>query len=725
MSTQLTPSINVNRKPVWIALVLLLLFLGLMIISLTYSYQQSSADKKRITLAADLTLLSQQLRTSTISTIKSNTGSFSQIEAQKGEFSKKLNDLLNEENNHSFGLSKDNLDDVRLNWDSYKNLLEDILQHQDAVKKTHAYGETVYRTLPTLQVAAEQIVLRLEQDHDGIGQLNIAISQLILLQKLQNSLLLMLEGRNDVHTVIQEFSRNTSMLVDKLDTLLRGNKKKNIKAVSNPGARFYLEKIEKQFGHLSEKIGALLDNATMLQQIYTSVNRSEVIGKKLFEATASLKEKIANREESLEFISMAGYLFAALSILSLSALAYALFYDHRKHLQLTQKENRRNQEGITHLTNSMTALSQGDLTISARVSPDITGPIAGAFNHTVKALRDLVTKIDATCSRLNNYAQQADKTAGDLSQSSKNQSSELLSASSAINQIAENVEQVSIFATNSAIVAKKSFMISREGANTVRETLSGMHAIREQVQITAKRIKRLSESSQEVSHISRLMNEIAEQTQVLALNASIQMSSAGDTGNGFGGVAEDVQLLARKAATTSKKADVLVNTMQADTQKTVAAMEETIAHVVKGTTSAEDAGRALSDVEVESSRIAKLMINIANVTKKQSNLSKQAQGKMVSIQNITLESFERVNETTELINSLTKTANELQVSVYRFRLPTMERAHQESSSVESQPAVKSQAEIESQQNKEPSYDQVLENTRPLNNSTKKKKLSVF
>jgi twitching motility protein PilJ len=670
MSTQFSPSLSVNRKPVWIALSLLLLFVALMIASFTYSIRQSSADKNRINLAADLTLLSQQLRTSTISTIKSNTGSFLQIESQKNEFHQKLNALLVEERK-SFAISHDNLDDVRINWESYVNLLEDILQHKEAVNKTHAYAETVYDTLPALQVAAEQIVLRLEQKNDGVEQLNIAISQLILLQKLQNSLLLMLEGRNDVQTVIKEFSQNTVKFDNKLDILLRGNKKLGVKAVSNQGARFYLEKIEKQFGNLSEQIGALLDNATILQQIYTSVNRSEVLGGHLFEATAQLKKRISKRNNILGYISMAGYLLGLLSLLSLAALAYALFYDHRKRLRLTEEENEKKQKGIMHLTGKMTALSQGDLTISARVTYDIMGSIGDSFNNTVDALRDLVTKINITSSRLTDYAHQADKTAADLSQASKEQSNEVLSASSAINQIAESVQKVSIFTANSSAVANKSLGLSQQGTNTVRETLEGMNAIREQVQITAKRIKRLSESSQEVSHISQLMNEIAEQTQVLALNASIQMSSAGDAGKGFGGVAEDVQLLAKKAVAVSKSTEVLVNTMQLDTQKTVVAMEETIAHVVKGTSTAEKAGKALSDVEMESARIAKLMMNIAKVTKEQSQLSRRTQQKMVSIQDITLQAFERVSETTELINSLTSTANELQVSVYRFKLPNM------------------------------------------------------
>lgn len=648
---------------------MLLLFLTVMISSFTYSYRQSSADKNRIDLVADLNLLSQQLLTSTISTVKSNTGSFDKLESQKEQFEKKFTLLEEREANHSFLIVHDNLDDVRMTWKPYQNRLNEILQYKDAVKMTHSYAEIVYDTLPALQVASEQVVLRLEQQNEGVEQLNIAISQLILLQKLQNSLLLMLEGRNDVEGVIKEFSSNITKLDDKLDLLLRGDSEMKIKAVSNTSARFYLEEIERQFGGLSEQVSALLDNATMLQKIYNSVDRSEVLGNDLFAATSALKGDIVMREGDLEYISLAGYFFGALSVVSLLSLAYALVHDHRERLRITEEENVRNQDAIMHLMNRMTALSQGDLTVSARVTQDLTGSIADAFNFTVEALRELVTKINGTSDRLTNYALKADKTAEDLSSASKEQSSEVVTASSAINKIADNVERVSAYASNSAVVAKKSFAISRQGADTVRETLHGMHAIREQVQVTAKRIKRLSESSQEVSHISHLMNEIAEQTQVLALNASIQMSSAGDAGKGFGGVAEEVQLLAKKAVNTSRKADVLVKTMQMDTQKTVAAMEETISHVVSGTTSAENAGKALSDVETESARIAKLMMNIAKVTKEQLELSKRTQNKMGSIQEITLQAFERVSETTELINSLTSTANELQVSVYRFKLP--------------------------------------------------------
>lgn len=662
-------SLSISRKSVWISLALLLLLLTLMILSFSYSYRQSLADNLRLKTVSDMSLLSQQLLTSTVITVKSDSGSFERLERQKNEFQRKFTELETLLSESSFAVKIDSLDEVRLNWKPFYSQLDNILKHRTAINSTYAFAETIYEALPSMQLAAEQTVLRLERNSNNTEQLKLAISQLILLQKLENNLLLMIEGRGNVEGVINSFSVQVLKFDEKLNLLLKGSRQKGLAAVSDQEALFYLEAISSKFEELGREIRALLDSATSLQRIYDSVNAGEGYGEQLFQAVRSMHVQIGKRKRSSQLINLSGYLFAALSFFSLIWLAYALFHDHREQLRKTTEENETNQRGIMHLMNRMTALSQGDLTVSARVTNDITGSIADSFNYTVDELRELVTKINTTSGLLNDYAQRADKTADELSDASKAQSNEVVSASTTIGTIAKNVEQVATYAVNSAEVAQKSLTISRQGAQTVRETLSGMHAIREQVQVTAKRIKRLSESSQEVSHISQLMNEIAEQTQVLALNASIQMSSAGDSGKSFGGVAEEIQLLAKQAANTSRKAEIFVNTMQMDTQKTVAAMEETIAHVVKGTQTAEDAGRALVAVESESDRIASLMMNIARVTQEQLDLSKLTRKKMVSIQEITLQAFERVSETSQLINSLTTTANELQVSVYRFKLP--------------------------------------------------------
>ena len=670
MSTLSSDLIKRSHKPVWVAIAFLLLFIVLMIGSFSYSYSQTALDNKRITLIADLNLLSQQLSTTTLKAVKSGNDSFSELEQQKRAFKDKFK-LLRQLNEDSSIAKNDALDGLRLSWVSYEDNLEYILKFKSAINDTHTYAETVYVALPKIQRTAEQVILRMEKEKSETKQLNIAISQLILLQKIQNNLLLMLEGKNDVENLIEGFVKNIMRFDAKLKDLLGGSREKKLNAVDNNAIRFYLLDMEKQFNGLSEQISELLDNATLMQTVSDAVESGIGLGETLFSQTQLLKNKVDNRAIVISNVSIAGYAFGIFAFISLLGLTYALLYDHRERLRFTEEENENNQEAIMHLMSRMTSLSQGDLTVVAKVSSGVTGSIADVFNYTIESLRGLVTQINGTSEQLNAYAQQANQTAENLLAASQEQSDEVTDASVAINTITENVKRVADYTVNSAHVAKKSLEISRQGADTVRETLDGMHAIREQVQVTAKRIKRLSESSQEVSHISQLMNDIAEQTQVLALNASIQMTSVGDAGKGFGGVAEEVQMLAKKAAATSRKADVLVRTMQSDTQETVTSMEETITHVVQGTTAAENAGKALEEVESESARIAKLMANIAKVTKDQEDLALRSKDKMLSIQELNLQAFERVNETTEMINNLTSASNELQVSVYRFKLPTL------------------------------------------------------
>jgi hypothetical protein len=237
MSTLSSDLIKRSRKPVWFAIAFLLLFIVLMIGSFSYSYSQTALDNKRITLIADLNLLSQQLSTTTLKAVKNGNDSFSELERQRRAFKDKFK-LLQQLNEGSSITKNDVLDGLRLSWTSYAENLEYILKFKSAINNTHTFAETVYITLPKIQRTAEQVVLRMEKERSSMEQLNIAISQLILLQKLQNNLLLMLEGKNDVANLIQGFVKNTISFDEKLKDLLGGNREKKLSAVDNKAIRF-------------------------------------------------------------------------------------------------------------------------------------------------------------------------------------------------------------------------------------------------------------------------------------------------------------------------------------------------------------------------------------------------------------------------------------------------------------------------------------------------------
>ena len=333
------------------------------------------------------------------------------------------------------------------------------------------------------------------------------------------------------------------------------------------------------------------------------------------------------------------------------------------------------QKAIMRLLDEMGSLADGDLTMRATVSEDVTGAIADAVNYAVDALRNLVVRMDATSHRLTRFAQDADGRVNQLAEASTRQARDIAVASTAIATMTQSIQKVSRNASSSAEVARKSQEISQAGAKTVRATIEDMVAIREQIQATSKRLKRVGESSQEVGDIVRLMNEIAEQTNILALNASIQTTAGASTGNsgGFRRLADEMQQLAQQAAGASRKIDVLIRTMQADTHEVMASMEETTAKVVDGARNAGAAGDALDEVENVTIGLVRLIGNISEAAGKQTDMAGQVSSTMQAIQETTLQTAQYSQETRSLVANLNATAMDLRAAIAGFNLAEEKR----------------------------------------------------
>lgn len=318
----------------------------------------------------------------------------------------------------------------------------------------------------------------------------------------------------------------------------------------------------------------------------------------------------------------------------------------------------------------MANLADGDLTVHATVTEDITGAIADSVNFTIDALRTLVETINNTASEVSQSTEKTQHTAIELAEASNKQAREIASASAAVTDMAESISAVSNDADNSAQVAQQSVEIAQKGAQVVRNTIGSMENIRETIQETSKRIKRLGESSQEIGDIVGLITEIADQTNILALNAAIQASTAGDAGRGFAVVADEVQRLAERAGNATKQIEGLVNTIQADTNEAVKSMEMSTAGVVSGAAMAEDAGVALKEIESVNSELSNLIKGISDSTKQQSKVALSVSDSMNVIQEITLQTSEGTDETSTSLAALNELSGELGRSVSGFKLPS-------------------------------------------------------
>lgn len=333
-----------------------------------------------------------------------------------------------------------------------------------------------------------------------------------------------------------------------------------------------------------------------------------------------------------------------------------------------EAEKDANQAAILRLMNEMGDLADGDLTVRATVNEDITGAIADSVNYTIEELSVLVSRINNAAARVTTATDSAQLTSGELLVATETQAREIQLAGSQISAMAKSMADVSGNAQESADVATLSLEVAQKGSSAVTDSIAGMNEIRGRIQETAKRIKRLGESSQEIGEIVELISDITEQTNVLALNAAIQAASAGEAGRGFSVVAAEVQRLAERSGEATKQIAALVKTIQTDTHDAVAAMENSTQNVVEGAKRSDAAGQALAEISSVTQKLAQLIRSISAATQEQSVVASHVAHSMEGILHVTDQTTTGTQQTAVSISELSALAVELKDSVSGFRV---------------------------------------------------------
>lgn len=362
--------------------------------------------------------------------------------------------------------------------------------------------------------------------------------------------------------------------------------------------------------------------------------------------------------------------------LGLLVLMFKVFNDEAAARQAETERQRRSaeaakdatQQAILRLMNEMGDLASGDLTARATVTEDVTGAIADSVNYAIEELAVLVQRINDAARRVDHATQDAQSISETLLAASERQSDDIRDAGAQVLALADSMHAVSNRAEETAGVARSSLAAADQGDAAVVAAIAGMNNIRGQIQETAKRIKRLGESSQEIGEIVELISDITEQTNVLALNAVIQAASAGAAGRGFAVVAEEVQRLAERSAGATREIAALVKAIQADTHDAVAAMEHSTLGVVEGARRSDATGQALTEIREVTNRLAGLIEAIAADTRQQVTVARQVATAMEGILQITAETSAGTRQAAGSVGELAALAEELKGSVAGFKV---------------------------------------------------------
>ena len=641
---------------------------------LTYNAGQ---DAKASALVTKIQVLSQQLSKVANDATGGNIDAFKSLEATRNAVDDLLNKLKKGDSTTgmqaygSSGVAKE-IADLDKAWAPLNTNVTKILDSKEQVLNTSATAADFNGKMPVLNSRMDEVVKILTEKNGSASQVMISSRQMLLADRMQRRVQSILQGGEEAQSAADGLQRDAQFYSAVLAGLISGNPDLNIRAMDNPNAKEILADINKQWSELvSDPVKKLLDSASALQDVKQAADQASIDSQTMLLKAEPVSKGIGDLQSSRKLPNIwLGLLAAIAAIVLVVLLGFSQIRNQRQRYQVTAELNQRNQEAILRLLDEMGSLAEGDLTVKATVTEDITGAIADSVNFAVEALRSLVTTINETAVQVSAAAQETQATAMHLAEAAEHQAQQITSASAAINEIAVSIDEVSKNSAESADVAQRSVQIASKGAGIVRQTIQGMDSIRDQIQETSKRIKRLGESTQEIGSIVELINDIAEQTNILALNAAIQAASAGEAGRGFAVVADEVQRLAERASGATRRIETLVQTIQADTNEAVTSMEQTTTEVVAGARLAEDAGLALGEIEKVSNDLADLIQNISEAARQQSAAATNISATMNVIQEITTQTSVGASQTAESIGNLAQLAADLRRSVADFKLPT-------------------------------------------------------
>jgi twitching motility protein PilJ len=660
---------------------LFLLFLVVIAVMVFLDTRSATRNTAYVQAAGDMRMLSQRLAKAAQRALQGDPAAFAELKTSREQFGQLAGTLR----------QGGNIGDVEVQAvpESVAPALEKVVRQWEAADKSAgavlgqqqnlvALGTAVKQINagnPALLDLAEQVAALKLQTQAGPREISAAGQLVMLTQRMaKNANALLAADVIDPETTFL-LGKDANTFRDTLQGLAKGNDAMRLKPATDAETLDTLARLESEFKGFQASIATILGNLQPLSNAKSAARSIVADSDRLLGATQGVADALNTELEQRRWYWVAIALFSVLATVALGLGIVGFVSDARRRREEAEKsrgeadrQNKQNQEAILRLMNEMGSLADGDLTVRATVTEDITGAIADSVNYTIEELRVLVGRINSTAAQVTSATESAQQTSVKLLQAAEKQSREIQETSSQVLKMARAINDVSASASRSVGVARQSLSAAEKGTEAVSNSIAGMNEIRGQIQDTAKRIKRLGESSQEIGEIVELISDITEQTNVLALNAAIQAASAGEAGRGFTVVAEEVQRLAERSAEATKQIAAIVKTIQTDTQDAVAAMETSTQGVVEGAKLSDAAGQALAEIGDVSRRLSQLIEEISVTAQTQAQAAGTVATSMQDILSITKQTTEGTKQTAVSVGQLARLAQELKGSVANFKI---------------------------------------------------------
>lgn len=669
-STEKTP----RSWLVYLATGLLIISLAFVAITFFLLARHAQHEQEWISLATNVQVTSQQLAKSAGESATGNMDAFLELGNSRGKIAAAMNKLRYGSADTRLPSTPETVEipmrQLNLTWDRMSNNVSSILDRKELILELAEALSVVQKNIPDIQKNTDTSIRALTKSGAPTNQVVFASRQLVLADRMLRRVSEVLQGGSTAVGAAENLAKDRDLFNQVLNALLKGNASLGITQVRNTQALQSLGKVKSLFESIKPHINAILNSSSDLFEVRGAADEIFLDSRDVFDEAANLKHAITELPKTRTWPSQStGAIAIAVMVSVVWFLVYSFLSAERRRAKAAAKSNKKNQQAIMKLLDEMSSLADGDLTVQASVTDDITGAIADSVNFAIEQLRELVKGIKYTAQEVAGSAMSTRASTSELAKAAAVQAAQVGEATKTVEQMAQSFDIMAKRSSESSDVARNSVNIAHTGGERVRETIAGMDTIREQIQQTAKRIKRLGESTQEIGDIVELINGIAEQTNVLALNAAIQAASAGGAGKGFAVVADEVQLLAESATNATRRIETLVQTIQTDTSEAVVSMEETISDVVSGARLAEDAGAALERIELVSKDLSEMIASISEEAHNQSTNATEISQLMKSVQEVSVLASEGSNQAATSVEELAELVMQLSNSVTDFKLP--------------------------------------------------------